>query len=87
MSWEDVIKRKRVSDNERNIDPESFREYGMEPTYEKWKRKERSPELRSGADTFQQGIEKIANMFMKGKIDAKRYEELRNELREIFGED
>jgi len=59
----------------------------MEPTYEKRKRRERSPELRTGADTYQQGIEKIGNMFMKGKIDSERYEQLRDELKELFGVD
>jgi|TARA_R100000482_G_scaffold66971_1_gene25021 hypothetical protein len=92
MSWEDIIKRRKISDNERNIDPKSFREYGMSPSYEEPTSARddystRSPELQTGAHTYQQGIEKIGRLFMKGKIDSKRYEQLRDELREIFGMD
>ena len=92
MSWEDIIKRRKISDNERNIDPKSFREYGMSPSYEEPTSARddystRSPELQKGAHTYQQGIEKIGRLFMKGKIDSKRYEQLRDELREIFGMD
>ena len=81
MSWKDILK---GSDNERNISAESFKEYGakaskghLHPT--------RSPELQKGARTYPQGIEKVGKLFSKGKIDMKRYAELRSELKEIFG--
>ena len=87
MSWEDILKRK-VSDNERNISVDSFDEYGGAsyegPTSAKKDKSTRSPELQKGANTYPQGMEKLARLFSKGKIDAERYEELRMELQDIF---
>jgi len=78
------------SDNERNIGADSFREYGSKaskenPTSAKDDISTRSPELQTGARTYQQGIDKLGKLFSKGKIDEKRYTELRSELMEIFG--
>ena len=78
------------SDNERNIGADSFREYGAKaskenPTSAKDDISTRSPELQKGARTYPQGIEKVGKLFSKGKIDMKRYTELRKELMEIFG--
>ena len=89
MSWEDILKRK-ASDNERNISATSFSEYGAGASYEgptsaKKDKSTRSPELQTGANTYQQGMEKLARLFSKGKIDANKYEKLRIELQDIFG--
>tara|TARA_R100000734_G_C3307050_1_gene97576 strand:+ start:1146 stop:1421 length:276 start_codon:yes stop_codon:yes gene_type:complete len=87
MTWEDMLKRK-TSDNERNISADSFDEYGGAsyegPTSAKKDKSTRSPELQKGANTYPQGMEKLARLFSKGKIDAERYEELRMELQDIF---
>tara|TARA_X000001382_G_scaffold28941_2_gene18423 strand:+ start:272 stop:784 length:513 start_codon:yes stop_codon:yes gene_type:complete len=83
---QDIVK---GSDNERNISADSFREYGKaskeNPTSAKDDISTRSPELQKGARTYPQGIEKVGKLFSKGKIDMKRYTELRKELQEIFG--
>ena len=83
---QDIVK---GSDNERNIGADSFREYGRaskeNPTSAKDDISTRSPELQKGARTYPQGIEKVGKLFSKGKIDMKRYTELRKELMEIFG--
>ena len=83
---QDIVK---GSDNERNIGADSFREYGRAsketPTSAKDDISTRSPELQKGARTYPQGIEKVGKLFSKGKIDMKRYTELRKELQEIFG--
>ncbi len=87
MNWKNILK---GSDNERNIRAGSFREYGSKaskenPTSAKDDISTRSPELQKGARTYQQGIDKVGKLFSKGKIDMKRYTELRKELQEIFG--
>ena len=89
MSWQDILK---GSDNERNIGADSFREYGSKaskenPTSAKDDISTRSPELQTGARTYQQGIDKLGKLFSKGKIDEKRYTALRSELMEIFGKE
>ena len=70
MSWEDILKRK-VSDNERNISVDSFDEYGGAsyegPTSAKKDKSTRSPELQKGANTYPQGMEKLAKIIFQRK--------------------